>query len=73
MKKIAKRLTVSTNMAYLLVNWDSDNSISVISQKAKGITSREGHKVSFKWPGKGVYDGTILNTSGMPLDNWIFL
>ena len=35
-------------MAYLLVNWDLDDSVSVISQKAKGITSREGRKISFK-------------------------
>lgn len=52
-------------MAYLLVNWDSDDSVSVLSQKAKGIISREGLKISFKWPGKGIYDGTILATSGV--------
>ena len=67
--KLAKRS--KPVMAYLLVNWDSDDSVSVISQKVKGITSREGLKVSFKWPGKGIYDGTILATSGRLSYNFI--
>ena len=51
-------------MAYLLVNWDSDNSASVISQKVKGLPLEKG-EISFKCPGKGIYNGTILATSGV--------
>ena len=58
--------TVSeSRMAYLLVMWEEDNSISVISRKAKALLSVEGTKIKFRWPKKGVYEGTIVDSSGM--------
>lgn len=51
-------------MAYLLVNWDVDDSVSVLASKSKGVVEREGKRISFKWPGKGAYVGTILASSG---------
>ena len=51
-------------MAYLLVSWDADNSVSVVSRKAKAILSLEGSRIKFRWPRKGVYDGKVINSSG---------
>ena len=45
--------------------WEEDNSISVISRKAKALLSVEGTKIKFRWPKKGVYEGTIVDSSGM--------
>lgn len=52
-------------MAYLLVTWEEDNSVSVINSKAKGIVSVDGTKIKFRWPRKGIYDGIITDSSGM--------
>ena len=39
-------------MAFLFVTWD-ENSVSVI-----------GAKIKFRWPRKGIYDGTVIDSSG---------
>ena len=51
-------------MAFLLVAWEVDNSVSVIKRNAKALLSLEGEKVKFKWPRKGVYTGSIIDSSG---------
>jgi len=51
-------------MAYLLVSWDSDESISIINRKSKSLVSLEGDRVQFRWPRLGLYDGTIVESSG---------
>ena len=50
-------------MAFLLVSWEADNSVSVIKRTAKALLSLEGDKVKFRWPRKGVYTGTVINSS----------
>ena len=52
---------------WLIVTWDSDNSISVISSKAKGIKNVEDDRILFNWPKLGEFDGIILETSGVQL------
>ena len=56
-----------TAMAYLLVCWDSDNSVSVVGKKVKGILEYTGDRVRFRWPGVGICDGSVLNSSGRSL------
>lgn len=51
-------------MAYFLVNWEEDNSVSVINSNAKAIISVNGENIKFRWPRKGIYDGRIIDSSG---------
>ena len=51
-------------MAFLLVSWEADDSVSVIKRAGKALLSLEGDKVKFKWPRKGVYTGTVIDSSG---------
>ena len=43
-------------MAYLL--------ISVINSKSKSLVSCKGDRVQFRWPRLGLYDGTVVGSSG---------
>ena len=51
-------------MAYLLVTWEEDNSVSIINSKAKAIVSVDGTRIKFRWPRKGIYDGIVIDSSG---------
>ena len=55
-------------MSYLLVLWESDNSVSVVARNSKAVTSLSGNDISFKWPRKGVFQGTVVASSGMLLN-----
>lgn len=48
----------SHTMAFFLVTWKADNSVSIIKRNVKALLSLEGKKVKFRWPRKGVYTGT---------------
>ena len=52
-------------MAYLLVSWESDNSVSVINSSSKSLVSVVDNRVRFRWPRLGIYDGIIVSSSGM--------
>lgn len=64
---IKRSSSVYSAMAYLLVCWDSDNSVSVVGKKAKGMLEHTGDRVRFRWPGVGICDGSVLNSSGRSL------
>ena len=51
-------------MAYLLITWEEDNSVSIINSKAKVIVSVDGTRIKFRWPRKGIYDDTVIDSSG---------
>ena len=51
-------------MSYLLVLWESDNSVSVVSRNSKSVISTDGSDISFKWPRKGIFKGKIISSSG---------
>ena len=52
-------------MTYVLVLWDIDNSVSVVRRDSKAVISIEGEIVTFKWPQKGIYEGKIIDSSGI--------
>lgn len=52
-------------MSYLLVLWESDNSVSVVSKSSKSIVSINGRDITFRWPRKGIFKGKIISSSGI--------
>ena len=50
---------------FLLVCWDADNSVSVISRKAKGMVSYIDDRVLYRWGRQGVFEGTVHFKSGL--------
>ena len=63
---------------FLLVCWDADNSISVISRKVKGMVSYIDDRVLYCWGRQGVFEGTVHFKSGLiaiatNILQWIFV
>ena len=48
-------------MKYVLVEWESDSTVSVVP--AKRLKTRDGKRITQAWPG-GVFAGSILQESG---------
>ena len=60
------------NISYLLVLWEGDNSVSVVSRNSKSVISTDGSDISFKWPRKGIFKGKTISPSGNTLLFTIF-
>lgn len=56
----------------LLVLWESDNSISIVSRNSKSVISTDRSNISFKWPQKGIFKGKIILSSGNTLQYLLF-
>lgn len=52
---------MASNSKYVLVEWESDSTVSVVPTSR--LKTRDGERVTQSWPG-GVYAGTILQEGG---------
>lgn len=61
----AKTRAMATEATHLLVHYEKDDSFSVMSANSRNLVKRNGGFVKVNWPRQGIFDGRIIEESGM--------